>query len=246
MSTKPASEVVSEALYGWLDAEVKSSGQDLNSYLDDHTHAIDGLKSGWEHPDNSTAQKFISHMDRFPIWWEAFAYNPDDDYQAARIMFNGLMQVSGTFRDQCYLQASNNDNYLNSRADAVGVNIYRLVEERLKTLLPSPGDFTNADIDIEKLNEQRTKISDIGEFAIRRICIRANMGYDLEEEDSISVKYMELAQRRWLEFAVDCVAMYAKTRSGNLSAVPFLEPKSISAKPAPKVIYPLDSSFEGF
>lgn len=245
MTKDDAGEAISNAFYNWLDYEVASSSMDKNIYLDEYDEAIAGLKGGLDHPTNYTWPKLQSHLNRLPIWFEGFRLtNPEDDefdYQAARLTFAGLMQISGSYRNQCYVQSKDQDDYLNRRTAAIGFNIYRFVDQRIRYRLPYySDDLAETNIGIEDLNEQMKAVSKAGEFAVKRLCKRVEMGYDLQAEDSISALYMEAAQRMWLKFATDSVLLAAKIRDGDLAGVPFLEPKSISADPPPKVFYPMN------
>lgn len=237
MTRTETSQIISGAFYNWLQAEVETSGGDRNEYLNDFEEMRRRLTLGYEHPDNWAVTKHQSHMDRYPVWWEAFALDPSDDYQSARILFNALMQVSGMYRDQCYIQASDQEDYLARRAKIVGINPQQPVALGLRVLVPETGDFSLADLEIESLDERRKEAMVIGELAVKKMCERLFHKDDLGAQDSVSVRETMSAQYSWLSFATDCVVLAAKIRKGELGAVPFLEAKSISDDP--KVIYPL-------
>lgn len=240
-----ASEAISDVFNDWLNTEVRSSAGD---YLDDYTAAVRGLKGGINHKDNFLALKHESHVhNRLPQAWETFVIslepnNPEEqrEYMSAWLMFTPLMQVSGTFRTQCYLEAQNAEDYLVRRqARPSGINMQNTVAERLKVWLPNPDNFADASLTVEELGRQLKIVSEVGEKAVKRVCARAVIGYDLKQEGSRSAREMVTAQYNWASFAANCVVLAAKLRRGDLAAVPFLEPKSISATPPPQVIYPL-------
>lgn len=155
------------------------------------------------------------------------------------------MFVSGAYRIQSYLQARSPQEYIDRRKKVTAINLPRVVTSHLATVLPRSGNFSHADISVSSYDDISLEhckddvIAKIGETTVRSACRRVQMGLDLEEEQSPSVDEMIKAQRAWIEFATDCVTVSAKLRRGELVAVPFLEPKSISARPAPKVVYPL-------
>lgn len=72
----------------------------------------------------------------------------------------------------------------------------------------------------------------------RRVCSRIKVGYELGHPvGSTSVQEIIVAQYAWSRLTIDCVVLAAKIRKGELAAVPFLEPRSISLDP--QVVYPL-------
>jgi hypothetical protein len=262
MIIREAGETIAQTFENWLRAEVISSGIERNTVLDDYERALPGLKRGYDDPENYVAAKHEAHVfTRMPIWWEAFVTTPPEhpkyDEMAAQISFNALMQVSGTYRDQCYLQATDPeidpDDYINRRQSRpIGVNnLPAVVNARLATHFlandwDKEADFATASIDISELDRTRQKAIRIGDEAVKTMCARVAEGKDLHQEESESVREMLDAQYNWLTLAIDCVTLAAKIRRGDLAAVPFLEPKSISADPPPQVIYPLAPKFAGF
>jgi hypothetical protein len=249
-----AGKQISNAFYGWLSAEVKSSGID-NTYLDDYTEARRRLALGYNTDENWSAEKQESHLNRLEkIWWPPFVEQPQDDEQSANIEFSSLMFVSGAYRIQCYVQSQTPEEYDARRGKAIGINMRQVVVEHLANILPPSGNFSHANIVLQSRNTGETTledrkqaiVSEIGETTVKNVCERLYSGKDLGLQDSPSVQEMLKAQKGWIEFATDSVALAAKMRRGELAAVPFLEPKSTSAKPVPKVIYPLDPNFSGF
>jgi hypothetical protein len=243
MIIREAGETIAQTFEDWLRAEDISSGIDRNTVLDDYERDLPGLKRGYD--------------DR----WEAFMTTPPEhskyDEMTAQISFYALKRVSGTYRDQCYLQAADPeidpDDYINRRQSrAIGVNnLPAVVNARLATHFlandwDKEADFATASIDISELDRTRQKAIRIGDEAVKTMCARVAEGKDLHQEESESVREMLDAQYNWLTLAIDCVTLAAKIRRGDLAAVPFLEPKSISADPPPQVIYPLAPKFAGF
>jgi hypothetical protein len=182
-------EQIAHTFDGWLNAEVRSSAVGVNEYLDEYTTAVRGLRGGYSHPDNFTARKNESHLGiRMPQAWEAYKVTQDDetdvynrDHQSGFLMFTPLMQVSGTFRTQCYLEASSPEDYLARRHSRPhSVNMEHLVGERLAMWLPEPGNLAEASIDIPKLGRQIEIVAAVGRKCIETMCEQTGQNLDLE------------------------------------------------------------------
>lgn len=253
MKIQEAGEEISAVIEDWLAAEVISSGTERNEVLDDYKKVLKTIDKGYGDDSNWIYNKHNSHVYvRMPIWWEAFLNtdptDPTYDEWSAKIAFNALMQMSGTYRNQCYLQAAdpeiNPDDYINRRrSKPIGFNPINAVNDRLATHFlaetwSEEANFSKANIDIRKLDQKRQKTIRRGNESITTMLRRVADGKDLHQEKSKSVNEMLDAQYNWLTFVVDCVTFAAKVRDGELAAVPLLEPKSISAIPPPEVIYP--------
>ncbi|MBI4034436.1 hypothetical protein HY380_00895 [Candidatus Saccharibacteria bacterium] len=239
VETRGQATSISQACLDWLGQEIQNSSTsgDINAYLDDYVTAVEGLSGGWDHPKNYTARKLESHLSRLPYWFEAYSYDPLDDYQSARLLFAGLMQTSGSYRNQCYLQATSAEDYIHRRTTrSIGINFQGFCQERLEELVPD-GRLSKARINLEGLGDHVSRAISVGEAAVRRVCNRVQDGQDLGKQTSASVMEMLMAQHVWSRLVIDSVIFAAKIRNGNLQTVPFLEPKSISLDP--KVIYPI-------
>jgi hypothetical protein len=219
---------VSGVYLNWLRAEVASSHVERNKILDEYDDAVEGLRGGWEHPKNFTARKAESHTDRLAPWYEAFSLVPDDDYQASRIIFAGLMQLSGNYRNQCYVEATDSEDYLNRRSLGVGIDLAQSAKERMRIYLPESAEFDKTQLSIESLDARRQEVERIGMSSVRTIVSRVKGGYDLGLPDSTSVREAKIAQYTWAGFTTDALTLVAKLRGGSLEAVPFLEPRSIT------------------
>lgn len=248
MVSEHSSEAISQVFDDWLSAEVRSSAVEVNSYLDEYKTAIKGLKGGYGHEHNFLARKHEGHVHvRLPQAWETFtmslepgASEAEKEYQSAWLLFTPLMQVSGTYRAQCWFEASDGNDYLDRRQSRPsGIDMQKTVADRLKVWLSNSDNFAGANITTEDLHRQLKLVSKAGETSVKRVCARAVLGFDFGERDSRSSREMVAAQYNWASFATDCLILAAKMRKGELAAVPFLEPKSISSDPPPEVIYPL-------
>jgi len=246
--TNRSSEVrIAGVLADWLNDEVRSSGIEANAYLDDYDKAVEGLKNGPGHKFNYLASKHASHVEvRLPSAWQAFNESLEKDiyeereYQSAYLMFTPLMQVSGTYRAQCYMEAADVGDYMRRRLlRPAGVDLWQVAARRLDKWLPEPDNFGDSTITVEQLGLSLERASKIGGRVVSEVCQRAERNFDFGIEGSATARVLKSAQIEWASLAIDCITLAAKQRAGQLEAVPFLEPKSISADPPPKVIYPL-------
>lgn len=257
---KKQAEDIAVGIYQWLNAEVQSSSQGTNSYLNDFDEIRKLMILGYEHPQNITSKKNESHMDRLPVWWQGFEMlSPGEegyDYQAARITFAGLVFISGAYRHQSYLQAVNAEDYLKKRSLVLGVNPTKPVADAFAAVVPETSGLEQANVNLESLTELKDKVARIGDMAIKNTYHRLEYGYttgrsdldginaiveeyqELGKSDSASVKELVAAQRNWLYFLATKIIFDAKVRGGELKAVPFLDATSISKDP--KVYYPFN------
>ena len=244
----PTAELIGSSFENWLVAEVNTSSTqgDVNTYLNDFTTAREGITGGYDHPKNYSAIKLRSHIDRLAFWFNIFEQEPTDEEIAAKLIFAGLMQLSGTYRNQSYLEAKNAPEYAERRSKGIGIDTAAIVQNRLDLWTPSGAALDQVTITSEDLGKKIESVSKVGEIAVRRISMRGVWKYDLGETNSISSQYMQFAQKRWLEYTTDALILAAKNRGGDLTKVPFWEPKSISSTPPPKIKYPLDPSFVGW
>jgi hypothetical protein len=232
------SEQIAQALDNWLKAEVVISGESRNSYLDasdqdrqvaEQTFA--DMRARFALPydvdRNWNAAKDKSHQGRWPGWLQGYTVEPKNEIATAQIGFAPLMSISGAYRSQCYIQASDQSDYLARRVNGIGIDIEAEVNAQLSEVLYR-GNFKGSKISFDGLTRLFDYTYAQGEIGIRAMIARLQRGYDLGEEDSRSVESMKSTQRRQVQLATYCIALAAKNRGGNLEAVPFLEPISIS------------------
>lgn len=247
MTNRSSETRIACTLADWLNAEVRSSGKEVNTYLDKYDDAIEGLQGGPGHKFNFLASKHASHVEvRLPNSWQAFNESLEKDvyeereYQSAYLMFTPLMQVSGTYRAQCYMEAADAGDYLRRRLlRPAGIDLRQVTARRLDKWLPEPDNFGESTITVEQLGLSLERASKIGGRVISEVCQRAERKFDFGIEGSATAQVLKSAQIEWASLTIDCITLAAKQRRGQLEAVPFLEPKSISSDPPPTVIYPL-------
>jgi len=232
-------EKISSVIYDWLAAEVASSSQpdDVNSVLDDYDKAIEGLKGGFEHKYNFTWKKHSGHMDRLTADYNNLAsITPEDkvfDHFAAKLIFDGLMEVSGCFRNQCYAEAKSQEDYIERRQNVIGISVENTVKYRLNDLIHYTDGLSDARISIEGLEKRKDDAIEIGSTSIKKLVSIMT----LKEDPERGAHEMVGAQYSWLKLSVDSLVLVAKCKGGELAKVPFLEPRSIGEQSG-KIWYP--------
>jgi len=231
---------ISSAVYDWLSAEVASSSQpdDVNIVLDNYDNARAGLEGGYEHKYNFTWNKHNGHMDRLTTDYNKLAsITPEDeafDSCAAKVIFDGLMEVSGGYRNQCYAEAKSQEDYLERRRNVIGISIANTTKYCLNDLIHYGDDLSEARISVEGLKKKKDHAIEIGSTAIENF-VEIMM---LKKDAQRGAHEMIRAQHIWLKLVVDSLVMAAKYKHGELAAVPFLEPRSIGEQSG-KIWYPL-------
>jgi len=227
--------LITDGIHTWLAAEVKSSGSDHNSVLDDYDRSVELLKTN---PAASfTFQKHEGHMSRFfSKFWPIYEAEPESDYAIAQIAFGGLMEISGGYRNQCYITSKSAEDYLKTRQKVIGIGISDTVAAKLEQRLPSSGDFSKASITSMVLKDKLEGAIDASDTAYREVWSRAVTQRDFGLPASPSVEQLINDQANWLRFVSDAVILAAKQRDGELTAVPFLDARSINHDP--QVYYP--------
>jgi hypothetical protein len=238
-------EKISSVIYDWLSAEVASSSQpdDVNSVLDDYDKAIEGLEGGFEHKYNFTWNKHSGHMDRLTADYNNLAsVTPEDqifNQLSAKFIFDGLMEVSGGYRNQCYAEAESQEDYTERRQNVIGVNIANIVKNCLNDLIPYGAGLSEARISIEGLEAKKDAAIKTGSTAIKKLVSIMTLKEDAER----GAHEMINAQYSWLKLSVDSLVLVAKCKEGNLAKIPFLEPRSIGEQSG-KIWYPFQTPLD--
>ena len=222
---------ITDGIVDWVQADRQVSNTDRNNYLDRIDEQRRLLALPFEDPSNQLVNKLYSHIQRLPLWFEAFASDPTNDYQTGKIIFSPLMLLSGRYREQHLFQATDQDDYYR-RKSALGdlkIEVGEAVANRINTL-------GETELDLPTL--QATSRACI-ETALREeqaVNLRAADGKDFGLQESLAVESIRAGERVWTEFAADLIVYARQVRGGNLAAVPLLEAKSISDEP--QVYYP--------
>lgn len=242
---RSSAEPITRVLHDWLAAEVASSSDpsDVNAPLDNYEDAIKGLQGGFDPGTNFTWDKHEGHMMRLPLDFNLLAGSSPQknefDKVAAKVKFDALMEVSGTFRNQCYVEAQNQEDYMARRRRVIGISIGNIVTNRLIGLVPMKGGLAEARISIEGLSREVDYSIKAGTDSIKKLISIVMMGQDRQR----GMEEMAKGQYVWLRLAVDSLILIAKLKNGDLSKVPFLEPRSIGEQSG-KLWYPFQEPLD--
>jgi len=241
-------EQIADVFEDWLKAEVVTSGEGINSFLDAPTdEKLADIRSRMGKPTaeagNWVLAKYESHTGRIESnFWPAFEATPLDhpqlDRSIAQLKFEPLMQISGTYRRQCYLEAASGADYMLRRENGVGIDLEKVIFEQLQKYAPA-GRLDEATISMQGLKRSLDNAILGDSINIRSIIAHAAKGVNfMGIEDSLPARGAKKAQINWAQAATDCVIMASKLRKGELGAVPFWEPISITEQSG-AIYYPL-------
>lgn len=234
---RDSAEPITSVIYDWLAAEIETSGTpgDVNAVLDEYDLAVGSLA---RHSGSFTEGKHGGHMDRLrsDIGNLALFVPEDEDFDgfAVKLPFDALMEVSGSYRNQCYADAVSQEDYLEKRRGVIGISIGNTVRNRLTDLVPMYGGFADARISLESLSKQADETISLADDAIRNFADKMAEPADRKAAS----REMATAQYAWLRLVMDSIILIAKIRDGDLAKVPFWEPRSISEQSG-ELWYPL-------
>ncbi len=229
----PEGEIIkiTDGIVDWLQTERNVSNIDRNSYLDQLDEQLKFRALPIDDPANQMVNKLFSHIQRLPVWFEAFSEDPTDDYQTGKMIFSPLMLLSGRYREQLLFQAKDQEDYYRRKSSLGDLNheVSDAVSHRINTL-------GHTELDLPTLKATARFCIDAAVKEAEEVNLRAASGIDFGKEESPSVSAIRSSERLWTEFIADLIVFARQVRNGNLAAVPFLEAKSISDEP--KVYYP--------
>lgn len=181
--------------------------------------------------------------------------NPEglhDDYVAGKFILYSLMFVSGGFRTQCFLQASSPDQYEDLRFGrndmvngATGISIHQVLSE----VVDPDRVLINPNNSVDRLLRTSTEANELifGAHQVIYPWFKANpdRAHAALHQDEEPVQAMLVCQEAGLALAASHILVAASLRDGDLTAVPFLQPKSITdASRTP--LYPFAPNFVGY
>lgn len=218
-------EVITEGVEDWLLEEVESSRTGRNSVLDKHQ------------PNLVDIRKVEGHYNRLTAWTEQFAKESANDYLTARQLFAAQMHLSGLFRMQCQILARSQEEYEKRRFGSypLGINVSKHVNDILTERFgkfPVSSDLSQETVRLEQLVSATTELNDRNYSDLNKMS-----SYTRPRKAGTIIKLQRM-QREWLNLSTDYILYAAQIRGGNLSTVPFLEPKSYSD--SPQVYYPFE------
>jgi hypothetical protein len=242
-------EQITHELTDWLLTEIQTSSDpnNINSYLDDWEKFQSDLRLPFGHPDNQDALKANGHYDRFALNIREAKANPSiysDDHFMAKQDFFGKMFLSGSWRQQCMLQSSSGEEYMQRRLHdgPVGIDIQAVVSERMFQLYcssrPTSEELSQQMITVESLISDSTAVN---EARIRSVEFIHEHPENAGLNESSSVDMLRITQRMLAKLAVDHVLFAAQERGGDLSKVPSMMPVSITSNKQ-KIYYPYEKA----
>ncbi len=243
---EPVATLIASGLSSWLMREVGSSTTGRNHFLDEFDDFRTQLSLPYEAPGNNDAEKNRSHFNRLEEWTTGlsdhyFDMRPEQkDYAMARQILCAQMYLSGLFRIQCHMQATDQDDYYRRRLEGAhtGIDLGAAVADRLPLLFgvnpPKPdGGVSSAWLSFNELVGQTLTLNEVQRKFIK--LLHATGVNDVGQEQSPTIAAGANLQKAWTGLVVDYIGYVAAER-GNLRAVPFLEPKSMTEDP--QVYYP--------
>jgi hypothetical protein len=233
-------QAIAKAIEDWLTSEIESSGTGRNAVLDKvlPQQGYDFISGG----------KTEGHYNRLKLWTTQFAEDVEDDYITARQIFAIHMELSGMFRIQCFVRSGPNERfYRNLRFNSgrsLGTDINKQVRTRLlehSSYIPDRSDLTTYTIGHDELLEITGDYNESLYQYLKKLGSREKPDSPMRKVQTI--QRLQNIQRDWLNLATDYIIFAGQQRGGQLSNVPFLEPKSISDNPG--VYYPFTSGTSG-
>ncbi len=216
----------------WLQDELVASRDGRNSYLDGHEVFRKALTLGND-PNNLDALKNSAHFSRFSNLLSLRQEGMINDFTLGKITHHALMFVSGGFRTNSYLLASNQGHYeelrfgrLNLPNGASTIDINSTTSLVWEACTESGNEIT-----IEKFTDDANRANQSiydGIQSMYQWIMEGNATVDALEEDSLPIVLTHERQRLGLTLAVSHMALITLENHGDLSKIPMLEPKSIT------------------
>jgi hypothetical protein len=247
---EPNVELIASGMEDWLKKEVGSSAMGRNAVLDNFKEWHASLLLPYDAPGNVNAGKNKGHYGRLINWTDGMVEGYDDfsqeeaDYMLARQMFCAQMYLSGLFRVACFLQAKDQEDYYRRRMeqrDHVGLDIdsRQAITSRLYRLYDYiPDESFRPVLTLSEVTSRTLELNDEQRDYVRELHISGKD--DIGKEKSPTIDAIHNMEGKWVSHLVDYISFVASERGGQLAAVPFLEPKSISDDPQP--YYPFSTT----
>ena len=127
---EPTVELLADGLEYWLKKEIGSSLVGRNRYLDNFDSFRSNLQLPYDDRSNTNAEKNRSHYNRLAEWTNGYVELYDGfsteqrDYATARQILCAQMYLSGLFRTQCFMEASDQNDYYQRRTDGQFIGIW--------------------------------------------------------------------------------------------------------------------------
>jgi len=238
------SEQVSNTLNQWLTEEIVNSDEGRNAFLSDYQDRRNDLFKPFNDTSNFQAQKAKSHYNRLIQWVSPYKESDfrTNDWFAARLTFACLMNISGSYRKQCFFEAADESDYLKRRYEQpVGIDTGEVVAgeldpDKLHTI-SAMGEDERLDYIIERSLRTNDESLDLHNLIHTWAAAHQKPEGSLASAEDEPVIAMKEAQKLWTGLAAAHIVVAASFRDEDYARVPFLEPRSITDVAG--VIYPL-------
>lgn len=237
MSNPNAVGQICTGIDSWLRAEISESHRGRNVVLDDYAQARHDFLAPQRTEDNRSYGKMMSHWKRFITLTNLIDRQSfQNDYLVGKLIHHSLIMVSGGYRTQCFLQTPNAAEYEAFRfgmpytpnsATTIPINeVVQPVYGQYSTEFdPEQADFGDVISSFQAENDAvcAAQRSIYAWFAENPVYAQSDL-----YESQPPVQAAKEQQRHGLVLAASTIAIAAIMRGGDVSRVPFLEPKSIS------------------
>lgn len=232
----------SAAIDNWLRQEVIESRDGRNKVLDTYVERRAGFADRTSMAAVADLQKSSGHFTRYNRLLSLVdeATLRDEDYVVAKLIHHSLMFVSGGFRLEATLRAGTQAEYEELRfggLDKPNGATSGAIDACVSSIFDDELDLQTYVEMNHELNED-IRANNLSIYAWFRDNPRR--AYDALAVDDEPVEAMQYTQNSGLLLAASHIAIAASLRNSDLSAIPFLEPKSITDT-SPTPIYPISA-----
>lgn len=220
ISNNPNAEPIARAIDAWSDQECLASVSNQNAMFDDLGAMRQQMSLSADDPNNYLNIKHSGHHNRQRLFGEAVILSPGEDSAVARYLYNSLAQISGIVKRMHYMRARNAADYMLRKLSGCGsgINTLAAVDASLAQHAdhyPTPEEAN--DIALEAFVRKGEVLDQI----------RARVPEDFGKENSPAIVLLEGVQINFIHAVSSGILMAITYRDGELSRVPFLEPKAI-------------------
>lgn len=229
-------DVLASTLQGWSHHELVISMLPGNGVpaINDLSSSREMDRLGFDNSNNFVAQKIKGHLGRMVAWLESAEQFPEDDEQVGRLLFGSMKRVAGNFKNVSQVLAKNEEHSIELITKKDNVDWFNpLAEQAVVDTINSRDDRSLG------AHLAYTISGDIDTF--ERLYPFSSLYYG--RNNSLPIKRFIRSMQEWMVFSTRVVLWAQERRDGDLTKVPMLEPKSISAVPEPKIIYPFVEGF---
>ena len=219
---------IATVIEDWLRQEVINSDSGRNAILSDFDTRIADFYLPFDAPGNQMAAKAKGHFDRMRVLAEVYR-DPSlwvHDGVTAKLIHHTLMEVSGSFRKQCYFEAATDADYRERRHDQgpAGIDLRAAVE---RGIAGPHGRISTLDEVIDATLEANHSSLTLMRSLHEWVADSEPNKLPLAAGHAEPIRAMQDVQRLWTGITAAHIVVAAELRGG-IEQVPFLEAKSIT------------------